>query len=620
MLQSPDIHSRPERRSAVQVSCFLAIGSLLLYTLPYAVPSRSVLSDAYAFGYNTQAGLVLLLLFAAIFGWYSKGFGAFLPPVPALSGQREVHRSRVLLLVFCGLAAILCAGIWHVSRPGGSVQEASFFLPQFEQYRMGKHLYADLDFPYGPLMFFPTVWLARVLHLTYTDAYFLTWTCEIVAGIYLLWKVVDLAAGASLRARWIFASHATFFVAIAVAEGLQYTGLRFCASLALAMVVERGYRLGESLRKVFLVASLGCMLLLFFSPEMGIQFFAGTLIYFVLCIRVKKPGLYPALALFASVFFLAVLLAFRIGEFRFLLNMGSGSLNVPLIFNYTTLVPILFVIGTGAVVAAACRRHQTDHPLMYLVALSLITLPSGMGRCDGGHIMINTVGASIALLAVLSQDKAWFRIARIAYISVSIAGTLNVIRNVPTSFHVALDRAVVDPPGSPALFGLYSRILTALYGSSRAQQRLMDVRQSYALPTGTELPAGTWLNAPLGPMNSLRSARTDLLIDTGRYPGGLITSRSFAQNKIRDIQSGASRLLLLPDYWKKLCSAQPSLSRGELLAPVIPQLRHQMEPIEPVCRYIELHYQASWYGGPLPHSVVLQPRTSVTNTHPQPNG
>ena len=616
MPRLPDLRSRPRQRSLFQVACFLAAGCLLLYTLPYAVPGRPVFSDAYAFGYNTRAGVVLLLLFAAAFGWYCRGLGVSLPPLPARPAQREARRSRMLLLAACGAAAALCAVVWQVSRPGGSVQEASFFLPQFEQYGMGKHLYADVAFPYGPLMFFPTVWLSKGLHLAWTDAYFVTWTCEMVAGMYLLWKAVDLVAGASLRAGWIFAAHAVFFLAIGVAEGLQYTALRFCASLALAAVVERGYRTGEPLPKVFFGASLGSVMLLFFSPEMGIQFFAGTLIYFVLCIRGKRAGLYPALALFAALFLLASALAFRLGVFRFLLNMGGGLLNLPLIFNYMTLVPILFVAGAGAVVVAACRQHRAGHPLMYLIALSLITLPSGMGRCDGGHITVNTAGASIAVLAVLSQYRPWFRLGCFAYISVTVAGTLNVMRTVPTSLHVALDRAVIDPAGHAALFEVYRRVLVTMYGPSQALARLSDVRAGYDLPGGTPLPAGAWLNAPFGAINPLRSARQDLHIDTGRYPGPLITSQSFAQDKIQDIQSGMGRPLLLPESWKILCSAQPELSRGAMLSPMVPPLRHRMEPFAPVCRYIELHYQASSYGGPLPHTVVLQPRSSGTSTQP----
>ena len=600
-----------QRSSVLPVAGFLAVGCLVLYTVPYAVPSRPVFSEAYAFGYNTRAGLVLLLMFAAAFGWYVRGSGMVLPAFPAASTPQGERRSHQLLLVVCGVAAMLCAGAWYVARGGGSVLEATFFLPEFDQYRLGKHLYTDFDFPYGPLMFLPTVWLAKGFHLAYGDAYFLTWACEVVAGLYLLWKTVDLAAGSSVRAQWIFAAHATFFVAAVTVEGLQYTPLRFFASTALAMCVERLYRSGKPLPQVFMAASLGCVLLLFFSPEMGIQFFGATLLYFGLCLRSKRPGLNPALGLFTGVFAAAVLLAFRIGVFRFLLNMGGGLMNSPLLFNYMTLVPILFVVVAGAVVVAAWRGHQTSHPLMYLIALSLMTLPAGMGRCDGGHITINTVGASVAVLAVLAQYKHLFRVACIAYITVAVVGIGNVIHTTPSPLRVAFQAGVVDAGRTPALFHLYERMLMARHGPLGVEANLKAIRTSEALPVGTPLPEGTWLNAPFGATDPLRSARPDLRIDIGRYPALVITSPTFAQDKIANIQRGDRRLLLLPDYWPELCSLQPSLSRGVLLTPFVPPLRHRMEPLAPVCRYIESHYEQSSYAGPLPQTVVLQSRSTV---------
>lgn len=188
---------------------------------------------------------------------------------------------------------------------------------------------------------------------------------------------------------------------------MQYTPVRFLSSIILALWVERAYRSGKNLFLVFSIAGVGATLVLLFSPDQGIQFMIGTLLYFTLCQRNPRKGLYPALILFCLFSVAAVALGWRLGEFKYFVRIGGGALNFPLLFSLTSVIVLLYVVFAGAIAIAAYRNKQLDHPLIYLLALALITMPPAMGRCDPGHIFINTIGAALAVMVVFAQHKVF---------------------------------------------------------------------------------------------------------------------------------------------------------------------------------------------------------------------
>jgi hypothetical protein len=591
------------------VVLFLVAGFSVLFTVPYLFPAKPALSEAYLLGYNTFAGIAILLFFSLAFGIFTRGFGLFLPS--PVSIRRTTSFPLRLPIFISLLVAVACSLLWICTRERGGIQEAFyFFIPQYENYRLGGALYRDFDFVYGPLMFYPVVLLVHLTGMLYVDAYFFIWMLESIAGVYLIWKAVDWTAGGAPHARSIFLLVSGFFCLTIQGEGLQYTPVRFLSSIVLALWVERAYRSGKNLFLVFFVAGAGAALLLLFSPDQGIQFMIGTILYFALCQRTPRKRLYPALALFCLLSVAAVALGWRLGEFKFLMRIGGGALNFPLLFSLTTVIVLLYVVFAGTIAIAAYRNKQLDHPLVYLLALALITVPAAMGRCDPGHIFINTLGATLAVMVVFAQQKGFFRLGTLPLTCLLAFLYLSSVWP-DDSLGVPFQEMAAQPERYPRVAHFYEWVEVRMHGREVAIEKIHRMHLPVEPLKGKPLPDKTALLAVFGSTVRLHPPERGIRIFPGRYPGSLLTSNNFSEEKIEDMQRDPSRPLLLARGWQGGCVIHPEDLRATMKvifkAPYAPSVKHSFQPFEPICQYIRQNYQLSDYASPLAGMDVYEP-------------
>ncbi len=547
------------------------------------------------------------------FGWLTRGLDLALPRV---AGHTLTdRRSRLLLAVVVVLIGCVCGAVWlSLRRIGGGGEVTSFFGPMYDNYVLGQHFYRDLDFPYGPLLAFGPVVLAKLTGFSMHDSYALAWLLESMLGVALVFKTVDLLGIASTaRARVLFLVLMSFFYNQLFSEGLQYTPVRFFMAPLLALWLYRRYRRGDRPLRLFLLTGLGNAVILFYSPEHGIQFFLGTMLFFIVCVRPSRAsGLVGGLAVFTGMFAVAIAIAGRMGILGFFFHSSGGALNLPLLLGPPTLVEVLFVLAAGVTVAAAVRLGRLDHPWVYLVALSLFTLPVALGRCDPGHLFVNLIGAFLAVFAVLSASRIRFGVACVAFLLIVQRDLRMVTGWVPQLARDGLRDVVIEPTPLHALARRYQAYLVRHLGTAAAQQMLESHQRTQAVQPGVALPSGTAFFAPFGTTRVARPTG-NARIFTGSYPGYTIYAPYAEAEKMRDMREQPQRLLLVPDGWTGECIiGQGALDglRAQMhwifQTSLVPALGPPQSPWQPMCNYIGDAYVPTAFAPPLPGVTVWQ--------------
>lgn len=612
MSNVPTSPQRAAPRTGFAVFLLLCACLAAIFYLPYFVPVRPGSSISAMAGFNNTAAIALLLLSTAAFGWFNRTVPLTFPTNTPRTLQDR--RSRLLLAAVLLAIATVCTLLWLAQRGKGGAGELTFFAPFYENYRLGLRFYRDLDFPYGPLLAYSPVVAAHLSGLSLFDGYHLAWLLQSLLGVYFLYKTVGLLGIATTaRARALFLLLTAFFYTQLYSEGIQYTPVRFFLAPLLALSIDRLYRQDATPWKVFLLAALGNAALVFYSPEHGIQFFLGTLLFFVLCAQ-KRPGTWLALALFTALFALWIALAGRMGVLGFFFRTSGGALNLPLLFGLPTLAAVLFVLAAGVLVFAARQQHRLDHPWVYLVALSVITLPVALGRCDPGHLFINLVGAFLAVFAALSSRRAPFGLACVLFVSLFARDfTVRTIHALPELARDGLRQAVTEPTPLHALARRYTRYLSRRNGPAAAAAMQREHTLTAAPQPGTPLPEGTDFFAPLGATFTLPRPAGNPRIFTGSYPGLGIYAPYDEAEKRRILHAFPNRLVLLPDHWQSQCTYDDrtfAFMRADLRwifqTPLVPQLRPQPSSWQPFCTWLAQNYTLTTDASPLPQMRVYR--------------
>ncbi len=604
-----------QNRSTVSITIVLALGVAAIFTLPYLVPVHDGISYSYMFGFNNRAAILLLLAVAATFGLWSHGLGMVLP-----DANRPSPAFRRTAYVTIALSILLWITLWLLSIPIVPLGEAQYFLDRYEMYRLLGPPYKAFTFYYGPIMFYLPVWIAHIAHISIANAYFLALTLEWALGTWMLWRIVVMAANGTRHGRTIFLFFFLFFLASWLGSGAQYTPLRFCPGPFFALLVCRQYDRNASPFAIFSLASLGVVATLFYSPEQGIAFVLGTLTFFLFCVRKRGPGMRAGLVGFTVAVAVALLVALKIGELDSLISIGGGALNFPILANLHTVFLILMLILAGSLVVAAFRKATPDHPLVYLVCLSFFTLPAAMSRADIGHIVINTLGALVAVLIVLSQYPKiwrWFRFVLLIFAIMLLYG-LPAVR--PILRERLLTAAFSPRFHSSITESILTRTLTFVDGP-RAGARIDQLRSQYGKqlnPQWPSLPSSTRFYAPFGIDRRMQPYPGDPEIDTGRSIIPL-TGLPVIKEKIGELDARSNWPLLLLSPQPISCEENPndvSIGLKRLLsAPYIPPPRHQVTAANPLCDYINANYAPAPFQSPVPGFYVWI-RKAMDDTHP----
>ena len=596
-----------QNHSVSSILTVLALGLSAVYLIPYLVPVHDGLSFSYLVGFSNRTAIVLLLAFILGFALWTRGLGLRLPDPTGGAGNR-FRRTGVVAI---GSSVFGCALFWVLARALGPLMESQYFLDRYAMFGMGGRLYRDFEYDYGPLMFYPSVWIAHLCHLSLGNGYFLGWIIQWALGTWALWKVIEVAARGTSHGRAIFLLLWAFFLTTIPDSGTNYTPLRFCATLAFALAVHSLHTRGASNFATFSMASLGATVMLLYSPEQGIAFSLGTVLFFVLCVRPARLDLLGGLGAFVIVTSIVFCLALRFGVLGNVATVGGGTLDFPLLFSFQSLVLLLLLLVAGCAFIASFRAHASQGPLLYLICLSLVSAPAAFSRADIGHIIINTLGALIAALVVLSQYRAIWRWTWPAFAIVILLATYGKFTLYKGTFQTQVHVAVF---GKQYYSPEVDKVYTTIYKLTRrnAQARLDQLRTSlarYSDPNAPHLPSHAHLLAPFGVQRRLTPPPDGIQIVTGRYPWLFpMTSTAPIQQKIAEMEAHPDWPLLLPSLGPQRCVFDPNEERNSLrkflLAPYLPPPRHTLDAGKPLCDYLNANYIPSSYASPVPQSFV----------------
>ncbi len=549
-----NLNAPVQNRSAVSIVAVLALGFLAIYSVPFYVPVHDGLSFSYLFGFSNRTAIALLVVFILGFALWTRGLGLSLPD-PSTETP-DSFRLAGRIAVACSVAGALV--VWLCAALLAPLAEAQYFLDRFETYRMGGQLYRTFEFDYGPLMFYPPIWIARALHISLGNGHYIAWTLQCALGTWVLWKTVAVAARGTRHGRTIFLLFWAFFFAALIDSGPNYTPLRFCGTLLFALGTHQLYSRGASFTATFGLASVGAAAMLFYSPEQGVALTIGTVLFFLICARPGRPGTLAGLAAFVLVMAAIFCIGFRLGLLNNLRTVGGGALNFPLLFSFQTLVLLSLETVAGCIVIAAFRKRKSLHPLLYLICISAVTIPAAFSRADVGHILLNTLGALLAALIVLSQYPAIWRWTWPCFAVVILTGFyVHVSTFRPVVREHVMTTAFGDQMNSPAVEKAYTAFVKLTNRNPEARIAQLRAQFSHSpAPNTPRLPFHAYLYAPLGVERRISPFAGDPQIVTGYYPWlSPMTSSSMIQKKISEIE-------IHPD-WPSCCGIQPLNSAAQ---------------------------------------------------------
>ncbi len=538
-------------------------------------------------GFNNRVLVLTLLLASAALGLLTRGFGLHLGTQQ--TSNRTPHRwvSAVAVL----LAAVLSIAIWLRARTSVPLSEATYFLDRYSMHRMGYRLFRDISFDYGPLMFFPAVWLSTLLRLTAGDGAYLWWVLNWVAGTALLWWTVQQLPAPPRHRTGLFVFAMAMLLPLLAQSAVNYTPLRYILGSACAMSVYRLSR--RSPGAALALAALCQAVVLAYSPEQGISFALATVLFFAVCVRGRAVVL--PLALFAAATAATVAIAAHLGLLQTMLDFGGGGYNLPLLFNTGTVLLVTLLLLAGSVAIGAFFDKTVDRPELYLIAIALFATPAAFGRADAGHIFVNALPALLVVLLVL------FRTPHVRWAGIALACTLAV-----PAFFLQL---------RGALYGIFGPHLAAhmramLHQPSTATDAQAAQRASIAALLQHQ--SEPQLFAPLGYLQPA-AQRVPLPVYTGRFFGYGLVSERFPQAKIAELHSRNDTWLLLPKGFDFACAVPTStwlhnVLRLSLNGWYTPAMKHTTQVPVTFCADIHQHFAPSPQPSPISGYELYQRR------------
>jgi len=275
--------------------------------------------------------------------------------------------------------------------------DVSYFVNQISMYAdYHRQLYSQVQFPYGPLLYYPVSLLRSALshwNVSLEVSYLVILCLQQFLGVCLLAYVVN--ALPMSRGWKIFALACFGIWALQPNLGLNYTLFRFMSpTAALIFCIRRKTPL-----RVAVLFIVGAVFALGVSPEMGFAFTAGAMAYAVL--RVWRSGIAWLPAVFTPL----------LGCVAFLLLIGKPYLTMlglfahgtynqivePLPHTLIVLFALVWLVPT--MLAHRFRQHEEDaFVLAACFVVSLALLPVAFGRADPIHVLFD--GAPVLLLSM----------------------------------------------------------------------------------------------------------------------------------------------------------------------------------------------------------------------------
>jgi hypothetical protein len=381
-----------------------------VFILPFLLPPPALagISAANVAGFNNKVASVAAAALGA-FVFFAALRTPHLNQERNDSGFGKLPRPLVLTAVaLCGgMVAVLSylIAICHQQYVDGG-----YFIRQISMHiDYGRKLYDQIEFTYGPLLFYGPVIvhaLLSPLHASTTAAYYLTLVLETVVGFLLVVYVVNRLP---ILRRWkIVFLLLTLLHTYPFNFGLNYTFFRFVLPIAFLVLAARQSRPWPLAACLFAgqVASLSL------SPEAGFAFGASSIAYatyyFFTAGRAWLVAVAAPLAATA-----AFILLIGGGYLRMLKLFARGIANFivePIPYILVFLFALVWLVPVT--LARFFRESRQEAPLLaalYVFAVAL--LPVAFGRADPGHVFFSGFGIYLLSLVAISEMRTAQQVA-----------------------------------------------------------------------------------------------------------------------------------------------------------------------------------------------------------------
>jgi hypothetical protein len=408
---------RPQPVSLRRLAPVFITGIFLIgiFLLPYHVPLHDPSnSQSWEFGFNNTVaqGLIALLLLS-LFAWQYFFGEANLEEDPVVRTLREQGEGEPLqvrpLLATMGILQLVTTAVllaWYAALPMTHYGEFTYFIQRVEASILGRVPYVDFAFDYGPAMLAIPVAIYRLFHgsISVEAAYAATLILHFIVGFALVTYVISQI---NARGRVIILAMVGFEW-INITMGLQYTPLRFTVALASLFAIRHIHRLTSDnpRRRMVLLALAGFLTPLIsfsISPEMGLALTISLCVYFAWFLFGPERRLAVLAASVLAGVGLAVML-FPRAYFDSILSFGKGGANFPIfptMHILTFLAAAIWVFPRLGLVAIRDRSAGGPFCAGLAILCGLLILPA-TGRCDPGHVWINSMGIMIIALGGVS--------------------------------------------------------------------------------------------------------------------------------------------------------------------------------------------------------------------------
>lgn len=558
--------------AATFLICLIAV-----FAVPYLFAPHGGISVSVMAGFSNRAAQITLLGGGLLFALWTRGWGMQLPQ----QNTRSTGSARWLLP--CLAVALVTAAslyLWYWASNMGPYDEAIYFLDRFSNQTAGGHVYRDFTFDYGPLLYYPSWWIAEALHIPVGHAYYLFCMLQWVTGEMLLWHVLSSLPSRPFHRAFTFAAFTLLWFTSITDQGAQYTPLRFVLTSVCALWVHglwlRRTRASNAFAMLpaMAAAALCFVGLLLYSPEQGIGFAAATVLFFAAGVR--RRAIAVPLAGFTVVCAVVFAAAKHVGWMGVLFTFAGGSFNLPVLAGFQSLFLVSMLLATACAIVFAFRHEESSRPEIYLVALAVVSVPAAFGRADPGHIFINTMPALLVITLALLQ-RSGLRLA-------VMGGWILCI-------------------GLAYLSHMRQQVNVLMHSWPRLEE----------MPPAGELPPiGVGLRAPFRYFPYLDGQFGPKVI-TGRYYSFDLAFPGMAEDKIDELRQHPRDLIVVPVNYPDSCQvlSAETLQRSlhdDVSNLYIPKLKAVKNVKLPLCAYIHTHYIGSPYRVPREEYRVMQPR------------
>ena len=407
-----------------------------VFVLPFLLPPPilPIVSAANVAGFNNKVAALSLACISLLVFLVSLREPQLAQAGSTLANGPMSKRS-ILLVCLCPvlLSAFLC---FCVVTADARYVDFSYFIEQIQKHEdYARQLYTQIEFPYGPLIFYVPIWIKALLSpigVSTRAAYIVSLLVEQFAGgLLLAWVLENMAITRVLKFRFfLICVIGWFFWGL----GLNYTMFRFTAPLAILICAAQQ----NTVWRFAGATVVGEVLCLAISPEMGFAFLSATCAV-AIYVGFTRDWFWwiGALAPLAGV---AGFLAFAgQGYLRMLSLFASGVYNF--IVEPTPYV-LIFATAVDLIVPFSLARAFVLHSLSFRVLgavyiFSLALLPVAFGRADPAHILYNGIGFYVLSMVAAStfnimQQRIWLVCVCFAslfplYVGYHVHGRLNRI-------------------------------------------------------------------------------------------------------------------------------------------------------------------------------------------------